>query len=61
MERTGPAASRAGRALIAGGQELTGEPERGKAIPLQNAVDLGREAHFQGAGLLDLMKVLLAV
>ena len=41
--------------------EFIGEPDRVKEIFLQNAIDLRRERNFQGAGLLDLMKVLQAV
>lgn len=40
--------------------EFIGQPERVKALFLSNAIDLGREPAFQGAGLLDLMKVLQA-
>jgi subtilisin family serine protease len=40
--------------------EFIGQPERVKALFLGNAIDLGREPAFQGAGLLDLMKVLQA-
>jgi len=32
-----------------------------KELFVKSAMDLGRERHFQGAGLLDLMKVLQAV
>jgi subtilisin family serine protease len=41
--------------------EFIGEPERVKKLLMTNAIDLGREACFQGAGLLDLMKVLQSV
>ncbi len=41
--------------------EFIGSPERVKEIFLQNAIDLRRERNFQGAGLMDLMKVLQAV
>ncbi len=41
--------------------EFIGQPERVKQILLDNAIDLRREPAFQGAGLLDLMKVLQAV
>jgi serine protease AprX len=56
-----PHVSGAVAAFLSVRQEFIGQPERVKAILLQNAVDLGRETHFQGAGLLDLMKVLQAV
>lgn len=41
--------------------EFIGNPERVKSLLLANAIDLGRDRSFQGAGLLDLMKVLQAV
>jgi serine protease AprX len=41
--------------------EFIGKPERVKSLLLANAIDLGRDRSFQGAGLLDLMKVLQAV
>jgi serine protease AprX len=41
--------------------EFIGKPEQVKDIFLQNAIDLRRERSFQGAGLIDLMKVLQAV
>lgn len=41
--------------------EFIGSPERVKSLLLANAIDLGRDRSFQGAGLLDLMKVLQAI
>lgn len=41
--------------------EFIGQPERVKEIFMENTVDLRRDRCFQGAGLLDLMKVLHAV
>jgi hypothetical protein len=41
--------------------EFIGQPERVKALLMTNAIDLGRERRFQGAGLLDVMKLLQAV
>ncbi len=41
--------------------EFIGQPEKVKRIFLENTIDLGRERAFQGAGLMDLMKVLQAV
>jgi serine protease AprX len=41
--------------------EFIGEPQRVKELFMSSAMDLGRQRHFQGAGLLDLMKVLQAV
>src|SRR5262249_27487644 len=42
-------------------REFIGEPEKVKQLFLDSAVDLRRERHFQGAGLIDLMKVLQSV
>lgn len=41
--------------------EFIGQPERVKQLLMSCAIDLGRERHFQGAGLLDLMKVMQTV
>lgn len=41
--------------------EFIGEPERVKEFFMANTIDLRRERCFQGAGLMDLMKVLQAV
>jgi subtilisin family serine protease len=49
-------------ALIMGRhQELMGEPERIKKILMATATDLGRERHFQGAGLVDALRALQSV
>jgi serine protease AprX len=42
-------------------QEFIGQPERVKEIFMANCIDLRRDRNFQGAGLLDLMKVLQGV
>lgn len=41
--------------------EFIGQPERVKKLLLESAIDLGRERHFQGAGLLDLMRTLQSI
>jgi serine protease AprX len=41
--------------------EFIGEPERIKRLFTSNTIDLHRHQYFQGAGLMDLMKVLQAV
>ena len=56
-----PHVSGAVAAFLSVRREFVGEPERVKQIFLDNAIDLRRERSFQGAGLLDLMKVLQAV
>ncbi len=56
-----PHVSGAVAAFLSVRAEFIGEPERVKQIFQENAIDLRRERAFQGAGLLDLMKVLQAV
>jgi subtilisin family serine protease len=56
-----PHVSGAVAAFLSVRTEFKGQPERVKALFLATAVDLGRHRHFQGAGLLDLMKALQAV
>jgi serine protease AprX len=56
-----PHVSGAIAAFLSVRREFIGEPEKVKAVFLDNAVDLNRQRNFQGAGLLDLMKVLQAV
>jgi len=41
--------------------EFIGEPERVKRLFISNAIDLHRDRYFQGAGLMDLMKVLQSI
>jgi len=56
-----PHVSGAMAAFLSVRREFIGEPERVKEIFLNNSIDLRRERKFQGAGLVDLMKVLQAV
>ena len=56
-----PHVSGAIAAFLSVRREFIGEPERVKEIFLGNSIDLRRERKFQGAGLVDLMKVLQAV
>jgi serine protease AprX len=56
-----PHVSGAIAAFLSVRREFIGQPERVKEIFMGNTVDLRREPKFQGAGLLDLMKVLQAV
>lgn len=56
-----PHVSGAAALLIARHAELAGQPARIKAILCATATDLGRERHFQGAGLLDTLRALQSV
>jgi serine protease AprX len=56
-----PHVSGAIAAFLSVRSEFRGEPEKVKEIFLANTIDLRREPCFQGAGLMDLMKVLQAV
>jgi subtilisin family serine protease len=56
-----PHVSGAIAAFLSVRREFIGQPEKVKAIFLANAVDLRRERTFQGAGMVDLMRVLQAV
>lgn len=56
-----PHVSGAIAAFLSVRSEFIGEPERVKELFMANTVDLKREPCFQGAGMLDLMKVLQAV
>ncbi|MDE3195219.1 MAG: S8 family peptidase, partial [Acidobacteriota bacterium] len=42
-------------------REYIGEPEKVKQVFLSTATDLGRNPHFQGKGLLDLMRAIQSV
>jgi len=56
-----PHVSGAIAAFLSVRREFIGEPEQVKKVFLDSAIDLRRERKFQGAGLLDVMKVLQAV
>lgn len=47
--------------LMARHPELVSDPRRVKAIIISTATDLGRERHFQGAGLVDALRALQSV
>lgn len=46
--------------LMARHRDLVGDPEAVKRILMESATDLGREPHFQGAGLIDSLRALQA-
>ena len=47
--------------LMARNPEMIGDPRRVKAVIVKSATDLGRERHFQGAGLVDALRALQCV
>lgn len=53
-----PHVSGAAALLMARNSELIGNPERIKMILCQTATNLGRERHYQGAGMLDILRAL---
>lgn len=56
-----PHVSGAAALLMARHLELMGRPRRIKSILADTATDLGRERHFQGAGMLDVLRALQSV
>ena len=56
-----PHVSGAAAMLMARHPEFIGEPLRIKEILLKNTTDLQRETHFQGAGLLNVLKALNSI
>jgi serine protease AprX len=56
-----PHVSGAAAMLMARNRELVGRPNMIKQILCKSATDLGREANFQGAGMLDILRALQSV
>jgi serine protease AprX len=56
-----PHVSGAAAMLMARFEEMIGRPARIKKILCDTATDLGREAYFQGAGMLDILRALQPV
>jgi subtilisin family serine protease len=56
-----PHVSGAAALLMARHRELIGEPRQIKEILCRTATDLGREPHFQGAGMVDILRALQSV
>lgn len=56
-----PHVSGAAALMMARHEELVGQPRRIKEILCRTATDLGRERHFQGAGMLDVLRALQSI
>jgi hypothetical protein len=56
-----PHVSGAAALLISRHAEFIGEPARVKQILISTATDLGRERHFQGAGLVDVLRAIQSI
>jgi serine protease AprX len=56
-----PHVSGAAALLIGRHRELIGQPKSVKEILCKSATDLGREPHFQGAGMVDVLRALQSV
>jgi serine protease AprX len=56
-----PHVSGAAALLMARHRELVGEPDRVKKVLCNSATDLGRERHYQGAGMLDILRAIQSV
>jgi serine protease AprX len=56
-----PHVSGAAALLMARHRELIGNPRRIKEILCRTATDLGREAQFQGAGMVDILRALQSI
>lgn len=47
--------------LLSVRNEFIGQPEEVKRVLLENAIDLGRDASFQGRGVVDMMRAIQAI
>jgi serine protease AprX len=56
-----PHVSGAAALLMARHRELVGEPDRVKKVLCDSATDLGRERHYQGSGMLDILRAMQSV
>ena len=56
-----PHVSGAAALLLARHRELMGQPRRIKEILCRSATDLGRERHFQGSGMVDILRAIQSV
>jgi serine protease AprX len=56
-----PHVSGAAALLMARHRELVGQPARVKSVLCNSATDLGREPHYQGHGMLDILRALQSI
>jgi subtilisin family serine protease len=56
-----PHVSGAAALLMARHRELVGRPDEVKRVLCRSATDLGRERHYQGHGMLDILRALQSV
>jgi subtilisin family serine protease len=56
-----PHVSGAAALLMARHRELVGQPDRVKRVLCGSATDLGREHHYQGSGMLDILRAIQSV
>ncbi len=56
-----PHVSGAAALLMARHRELVGQPTEVKRVLCQSATDLGRERHYQGSGMLDILRAIQTV
>ncbi len=56
-----PHVSGAAALLMARHRELVGQPDRVKRVLCDSATDLGRERHYQGGGMLDILRAIQSV
>ena len=56
-----PHVSGAAALLMARHRELVGQPDRVKRVLCDTATDLGRERHYQGSGMLDILRAIQSV
>jgi serine protease AprX len=56
-----PHVSGAAALLMARHRELVGQPDQVKQVLCQSATDLGRERHYQGHGMLDILRAIQSV
>lgn len=56
-----PHVSGAAAAFLSVQREFIGQPDRVKRVLMETATDLGRDRHFQGTGMIDVMRAIQSV